>query len=708
MADLGKVGISMLNMDDIADYLKIAKGFILKTDKASDTERVGGIESKYIAISDTSKKNPDGSIKIDRETIKNALHLDGHPVEYFATKEYGDQLKEDTRNVKKNYDQEIIELRDEFYQLRAELAKRGLLERHTPYAGFYDVFRTGDSMHLDGVVDTSKNDSTGPEAQRTIHVSDGFYDSVEVGDHLYLLDKNSNKDAVVEILEKLPDHETLRFTAGTGFDIKKGMVDVYRSRGMSMNGCYAFGQVKSYSLDDSVAMYTGLNDDTFSKNIPMDKDNPGYAYTFRIPKHMQKSYLSKVSVMIQAFGQTPDLIAYIIDEQNIAEWNKISKAIAEGTVLPDKDPHGQPLPTKLEDLTIAKSQTLSVDPSRGMYLADFNFYGTANVGSSYGFSNPNPYPYLSLQDDEQGRRIRYCLIIEPQGPLDKYEANNIKNCFLVECLKQTGTGPDLQINNTLFKYDSSQKEPIISHSATNTYDLYYGVTLLKAVERNFTPFPSGIYTARFQEPKPITGSHARLMLRVNREGMYAVAKGAQSTAAGNVGDHSTIALQSLESNYAPDFSGSRGNQVIIGSTICDVEEVPSIGSITVSKGLHIEPEDPVYPIGYEVSIKAYYDEWDPVNFVTKTKYSARFEMPLVTVIPDRYKKNERFTDRLIFEGSLHDKDGTIKPYNRFELEIYWRKSREKNDIVKVVNGSNEYPLAGAIQNLSLSIDRTMF
>ena len=707
MSDFSKVGISMLNMDDIASYLKIVRGFITDKDKATDVKKVADVLAEWIAVADTSKHNPDGSIKIDRETIKNALHLDGHPPEYFATKEYGDTINQDLYNTKGTVGEEIKNLRDEVYQLRAELIKHGMLERYTPYAGFYDVFRTGDPVHVNKICDHSIKDSTGFDSQHTIHVSDEFFDSVEVGDHLYLFDNDSARDAIVEIKEKLPDHETLRFTVGAGFDIKKNVVDIYRSKGMIMDGSYTFGEIRNFKVDDSTAMYTGLNDDTYAKKLPLDKDNPGYGYTFRIPRNMQKSYLSKISIMIQAFGNPSDLVAYVIDERNIPTWNKIKKAGMDGEILPDKDDAGQPLPTKLKDLIIARSQPLCIDASKGMHLAEFSFYGTENIGSTYGFSNPNPYPYMPLLDDEDEHRVRYCLIIEPVGPLDKYNPQDLKNCYLMEFLKQTGNGPDLQLNNITYHYDKEKKAPFWTNQEVNSYDLYYGITLLRAIQKVYVPLGTGIYTARFKQPVPLTSSRARLMLRIRREGMFHVAKNTQSNAAGNIRDHSTVMLESEDTSYVPDFSGSNGKQVIIGSTICRVEDASNLGSITIEKGLHIDPEAPVYPVGYEVTLKAYYDEWDPVNFATVTKYKDKFKMPLYTVIPDQYKQNKKLSDRLLFECDLFDTNKNIRPYNRFEIEIFWKKNREKNDTTKLVEGSTEYPLVAAIHDLSLSLDRAL-
>ena len=89
MADLTKVSIPLLDMAGIAEYLNIVSKFITDKDKATDTKNVAGVFAEYVAIADTSKRDPQGNILCDRETIKNSLHLDGHPVEYFLTADKG-------------------------------------------------------------------------------------------------------------------------------------------------------------------------------------------------------------------------------------------------------------------------------------------------------------------------------------------------------------------------------------------------------------------------------------------------------------------------------------------------------------------------------------------------------------------------------------------------------------------------------------------
>ena len=142
--DFTKVGASMLNMDDIAMYLNKAKGFVVYGDKASDTTKVGGVSSDAIAIADTSKHDANPAIPIDRTTVRNSTHLDGHPFTDFFTSKNGGALVSRQDRLEHNNEREFVELRDELYQLRAELARKGIIEHYTPYSGFYDVFRKGD------------------------------------------------------------------------------------------------------------------------------------------------------------------------------------------------------------------------------------------------------------------------------------------------------------------------------------------------------------------------------------------------------------------------------------------------------------------------------------------------------------------------------------------------------------------------------------
>ena len=88
MSDLTKIGPPLLEMDDIAEYLNIGKGFITDKDKATDVKQVGGIDADLIAVAVS---------KDDRTTVRNALNLNGHPDTYFLSAESGADIVEENK-----------------------------------------------------------------------------------------------------------------------------------------------------------------------------------------------------------------------------------------------------------------------------------------------------------------------------------------------------------------------------------------------------------------------------------------------------------------------------------------------------------------------------------------------------------------------------------------------------------------------------------
>ena len=119
--DLTKVGTSLLNMEDIALYLNKAKQFVTRRDKATDVEKVAGVAAELTALADTTDFAAGKAESVDRNTVYNANHLAGQPVENFFTTKAGGQLTERQNTLAKNNEREFIEIRDELYQLRAEL-----------------------------------------------------------------------------------------------------------------------------------------------------------------------------------------------------------------------------------------------------------------------------------------------------------------------------------------------------------------------------------------------------------------------------------------------------------------------------------------------------------------------------------------------------------------------------------------------------------
>ena len=115
---------------------------------------------------------------------------------------------------------------------------------------------------------------------------------------------------------------------------------------------------------------------------------------------------------------------------------------------------------------------------------------------------------------------------------------------------------------------------------------------------------------------------------------------------------------------------------------------------------------PIYRVGYKVFLKAKRKEYVPEWNTWEERERVKIELPLSAVMPDRIKRSETISDRLIFQNEFineEDPDKAAKYFNEFELQIYWRteySSPFDNDRYK------EHFL-GRIHDLSLSFDRSI-
>lgn len=122
---------------------------------------------------------------------------------------------------------------------------------------------------------------------------------------------------------------------------------------------------------------------------------------------------------------------------------------------------------------------------------------------------------------------------------------------------------------------------------------------------------------------------------------------------------------------------------------------------------------PVYRMGYEPTIKAKLVDWDNYNEITSTYESIDIseepiDLDFVAVMPDRYKDNNRISDRLLFEADFgQDENNRNVLANEFELQLYWSSPFSEKEInaIKDTNDRNFKELIGRIHDLSLSFDK---
>ena len=660
-----KVGISMLDMDEVKSYLE-AVGFTTEDGVINDTKNVAGVEAAHIA---KAYEDEEGNVT-DRTTVRNAKNLDGHSADFFASAEDNRNMQQDSLKIKENYNKEIADLRDEVYQLREELAKEGYAQKYEPYAGYFDAFRSKHPVHQSAAVATCIEDSkpgTQSSTRNTFVIIDNDYENFAVGDHVLIYSVSTGKSKLVEIVEKKPDNQTIRFTPETDFDVLKDDL-IYKSYGCIIDGQFVFGEMVDIKPGNQELIF-GQTDDRYTTILKMQENNTGYATTFRVPQPYQKNYLAKMTIQVSKIGNPGKLRAYVIKAEDIDAWKNPQKAAEDG-------------------ILIAQSKPLEVNASLGKHLAEFTFFdpnantdvtrASSNVivdsvtGMAKIDANPNNYPLLVNYDgeDNNGKIIDYCAIIEVMGDADEANYYNIT-------MSGNVLHPNVESLNVLYEYkqqsSDSIQEALVTNDNININDMYYSVSLLKAVQTEFTPYTSGVYSAKFKTHSEELATSARLTMRIGREGIFNVCDDAGTPGYGDFRDGGTFTVKGETPDDVNGFYRSAGNTIIIGDQFRTVMEATG-NSISVEKGLHIDSNADVYPLSYKVFIKAKKTMWDPETCTTKVLASGRYEMPLTDVHKDVFKNDDSISDRLTFKADFLDAEKKLQGFNDFEIEIFWEKT----------------------------------
>ena len=115
MSDLTKIGMSMINTDDLCNYLDIAGRFVtqeqLENTPNAKFSKIGNIDSELVAQCENAS---------DHTSIRNASNLGNYPAEYYLNVKQGETLNNKAVNINNTFDKEVSDLAAK----RRELCKK--------------------------------------------------------------------------------------------------------------------------------------------------------------------------------------------------------------------------------------------------------------------------------------------------------------------------------------------------------------------------------------------------------------------------------------------------------------------------------------------------------------------------------------------------------------------------------------------------------
>lgn len=738
-----KPGHTSLNMSDISEDLVVEYHHVTKLEpkyrentsmndpvainyrnmiiKADDVDLVAGVKADKTAVAIDSNH---------RDTVNNALHLNGYDSDHFMSSSDGKDLTDRTNKTIINYGKDITDLRNEVYEIKHALEKQGLITNTYQRMGYNDVFRNGYKPYeyepIGEIIADCPN-------YKTLILPNDSVETLDENDFIAIYFVNTKNVNVRQIKEIKADRETIVLdeSMDTSENILLGNVIVYKSIGVSQDGNFYFAK-QAETIPSDIIMYTGFDDDTAADSLLIiQRDGLGYANTFRIPEK-KLGFLHDFSVIAEVKG-TPTLMCVVIDAADIKYFKNPEQALKlyESGEL---DSEGEP---KMH--FFAKSNPVSLTTAAQRKVT-FDFFD----------SSKDSYPLVSRKDNPVDNTVvRYCAMIFAQ---DADQDNAVKLYAVYNRNHDDENVVDIQTRNMLCKYkeqrDSATHSTVYTQTEINNYsttsvagiqsreeldvqayddnldkyDMYYEVSLREPIENQMVPYKRGLYSARIKSAYPEGISRARLMLRFSREGGCWNAEVAENTMCGPSTTNGSVKcvcksdpsrtktsylgvyndirkpIEKRDPNILSDLTMKP--DMIIGNNITSGNSNGEV--VTVDNNIMVIPDDMVYRNAYVVSVKGKRYEYSEITQTYEVVDSKKIYLTPVAVIRDGVKKKgDTYSDRVIFEGDFTNIDGDAVFYNDLELQIYWEESNFSE--IKAVMQTQ----MGIIHDLVFSTDRSV-
>lgn len=632
---------AMLPLSSIGEYMDKVEGFSKKKDAAEDTKAVNGITSDKIAIAAT---NEDGKLTKDRETVKNALQLGGVPAANYVTNEGANALLSDTYQVSVNSGNETKNLRDELYQLKAELAKAGLIKNSPCYNGYIDAFKEGQESYLKEAITITSTDMS--------QVQIGFLtvedvSNVTAGEYIVV---ETNEPQIVKV-QDITGNDRINLVNNIKGPIASG-TKISKSYGTYNEGMFVFGKKKEVAVAPQ-EKYIILNDDAQPMMLTKKyTPNSGYAAQINIPS-TARGAVRRVGVQAKVTGFPGGLRCYVIDPmsniEDVFSMITINEMKEQGKIIAESN------------LVYASQATQSFNE---LY---FEFPSVVTI------DKPN-YIFLFVQTDADNNNY--------------WELKGLRG----------ETNIDLQTNSKLYSF--TEGTPLKAEDG----DLYLVVVTSDIVRNQIEYSKQGLYSNKINLTDLTKATRVRVELKVNREGRFKVIDNPNTLIPG-VGNPLNTYNEDNKSYGVSIFNV--GQKIAIGNQIAEVGNSRTDNtSFNLAETTYAPAGAPVYRIGYKVQAKAAVNTIDTTNPMNpiKTSNITLVDLPLVAIIPGKESgKSDISSDRLIFEAEIKTNDTgyILEQFNEIETQVYW-----DNQGATVIDLNNSPELAGKILDITVSTDNT--
>ena len=325
------ISLGQMPLEALDAYLSVVKGYTKTNDRAVDTKYVAGVESELIAKAAT---NEDGELVNDRETVQNALELNGKSADKYLLKEDSKSLLGDTYSVSTIISDELKALRDELYQTKAELAKLGLIKQGPVYNGFYDAFKNDNIRYNNEIITTlaQTNNESGTISTITVEDASAF----AVGEYIAI--KTSKETQVAKITSI--SNSRIDITPAVAGPLGNE-TEIYKTAGTYNRGMFVFGEkTGAYASSD---IFKVIVKDGKRRQIIKTLNTSFSGYASRCNNlYSIDGALNKIQVSLACDGNPGIIRAYLykvtdntnpaINNELIAESDALSAAQVSGVL----------------------------------------------------------------------------------------------------------------------------------------------------------------------------------------------------------------------------------------------------------------------------------------------------------------------------------------------------------------------------------------